>query len=186
MKTIISALSFLLIPTAFAMTLPSAVLDQMENDIIPRVKASSEFKLTKIARTNSAGRLVPKGTCIFSNGDISLSIEYCDMANPQAQRLELKDSISGEEHELYLERNSATQLPHFRFTGIDESGMCLHTSFYGDPRCHDSMWMSELSNYRSYNAFSEASPEKINFIMNFASRIESIDKVLRVIARSRP
>lgn len=186
MKKIISALSFLVIPTAFAMTVPDAVLDQIENDIIPRIKSSSEFKLTKVPRVNSSGRQIPKGTCIFSNADVSVSIEYCDMANPQAQKLELNDKLKGEEHSYYLERNSSTQLPHFRFTSDDASGMCSFTSFFGNPTCSDRVWSNDVVQYRSFNSFSESSPENIRFLMNFATRIEKIDRALRDVARSRP
>lgn len=186
MKKTVSALSFLLIPAAFAMSVPEAVLERIENDIVPRIQSSSEFKLTKISRINSSGRQVPKGTCIFSNDEVSLSVEYCDMANPQAQKLELTDSVVGESYSTYLERNSSTNLPHFKFANKDSSGSCFFTSFIGTPICHDNYWSNDVLQYKSFNAVSESTPRNISFLKDFASRIEAVDKILRVIARSRP
>lgn len=186
MKTLICLFSAFIIPAASAVISPSAALEEIESDIIPRIRTSNEFQLTKVPRINSSGRSIPKGTCIFSNGEVSVTIEYCDMARPQAQRIDLKDLVSGEQNSVYLERNSATLLPGFKFDAVDQNGMCNFISFYGAPRCHDQAWSSDVVQYRSFNSRDEAPADVINMLMNFATRIETIDLTLRNIARSRP
>lgn len=183
MKYLIILAATMMATSAFAVQGPVETLDNIQQNILPLIKSTNQFVLTKVPRINSVGRTIQNGTCTFSNSEISLSLEYCDMAKPQAQRLELKDLRDGSRFLVYLERNSATLLPSFRFEAADENGYCSFISFYGDPNCHDKQWVDEASNYKSYSSFNDASPETISFLMDFATRIEKIDRELRTVAR---
>jgi len=183
MKTLVCSMTLLLAAQAFATPLPSEVLDRLENQVIPAARQGS-LQIQKLPRTNSDGRQIPKGLCVFSDGSVSVEVSYCDMAAPQAARIEAEFFDEQEKHSFYVERNSVSQLPRFSIMATTFEGTCILS--YSRPSCADSRWLAATEELMILNAPSEGSPQMVRTQMALATRIERISKALRDIAKARP
>lgn len=183
MKKLIGLISLVSVTSAFALPFPKDLVGQLESEIVPSILQGS-YQLTRLARQNSSGRMIPKGTCVFSNGTNVIKVEYCDMAAPQAARIDMEFNDLQEKHYVYVERNSSSLLPRFSIMSQDQTETCVVS--YAEPVCGDNVWKDEVRDLRILNRTSDASPEVVRYQMNFATQIERISKILRDYSKTLP